>query len=212
MDVTILFAHISSSSSIIPIILGLVQYRRTTPDLKLISWLVITSATADVISLMLILNGFNTWPIANIFVIGQFVLLFFVFDHHLKKQYLKTVFVILVCFALLNYLFIQTANSFNTYTSYITGIFLILLAIAYLYRLMSNLVVEKIYNLPMLWIAFGTLVYFSGTLFLFLFNNYLIEHQPGNHQYMWILHNVLNIIKNGFLAIGLWKNYKAASY
>lgn len=209
---SILFAHLSSSSAILPVILGVTQYRRASADFKLISWLVITSASADVISLLLMQIGTNTWPIVNLFFIIQFALLFAVFNQHLKSNFLKAAVVVLTFFALLNYILIQTPEKFNSYTTYAGGIFIMILSMDYLYRLMRDLSAERIQDLPMFWIAFGVLVYFSGTLFLFLFNNYLIEHQPGNHQYMWILHNVLNIIKNGFLAIGLWKNYKAASY
>jgi hypothetical protein len=71
---------------------------------------------------------------------------------------------------------------------------------------MNNLQVDTIQSVPMFWISFGVLAYFGGTLFLFLFNNVLMKYQPANHQLVWILHNVLNITKNIFFAIALWKS------
>lgn len=66
---------------------------------------------------------------------------------------------------------------------------------------------ERVYKLPLFWIAFGVLVYYGGTLFLFLFNNYLIERLPQSHQTIWILHNLLNVTKNVFLVAALWTQY-----
>ena len=58
---------------------------------------------------------------------------------------------------------------------------------------------------------FGT-NFFGGTLFLFLFNNYMISYQPESHRTIWILQLVLNITKNGFLFIAIWMSYKNRAY
>jgi hypothetical protein len=88
---------------------------------------------------------------------------------------------------------------------------MLVLALTYLYRLFRELPVERVQDMPMLWIAFAVLIYFGGTLFLFLFNNYLIDNEPGTHRAIWVLHNMLNVSKNVFLSIALWKHYKQST-
>jgi hypothetical protein len=164
------------------------------------------AGASDVFSFMLVKKGINSWPIINVFYFIQFVFLYLIFKSHSPGRTLSILSAIFIAFAVINFTFIQQPYQFNTYSSYLGSFLLLLFAIMYLYRLMNNLQVDTIQSLPMYWISFGVLAYFGGTLFLFLFNNVLMEYQPANHQLVWILHNVLNITKNIFFAIALWKS------
>jgi hypothetical protein len=111
-------------------------------------------------------------------------------------------------FALVNFIFIQSPLSFNSFTFYVTAIVLLISAMIYLYHLLINLPQEKVQTLPMLWIAFGTIAYYSGTMFIFLFNNLLVQHFPQTHQRLWVLHNSLGVLKNLFFFIALWVSFR----
>ena len=112
-------------------------------------------------------------------------------------------------FSVIDFLFLQKPQVLNSYTSYATGIVMIAAALTFLYQLMDKLPVESVQTLPLFWVAFCVLVYYGGTMFLFLFNNYLIAHSLQSHQTYWTLHNLLNITKNGFLFVTLWINYRS---
>lgn len=187
--------------------MGLYQWRNLNLNLKLVALVPLASIIMDGSSFILIKQGISTWPLLNIFYSIQFSLLFFVLCEDRKIYVLRVFFFLCLAFALINFLFIQTPRTFNTYTSYTGGILMIISALSYLYWLINEIPAERVYKLPLFWIAFGVLVYYGGTLFLFLFNNYLIERLPQSHQTIWILHNLLNVTKNVFLVAALWTQY-----
>jgi hypothetical protein len=200
------------ASAAVPILAGLPQWNRLQGNLKLVLLVPIISGLADVTSLVLMNFSINTWPVINLFFIAQPVLFFLIINSERKSIFLNTLIFLSLILALLNYALYQSPKTFNSYTSYLWGILIIISAVNFLYQLLAKMPVEKVQMLPLFWVAFGVLIYYGGTLFLFLFNNYLIANLPEDHQLIWILHNLLNITKNGFLFIALWMNYKSKTY
>ncbi len=82
------------------------------------------------------------------------------------------------------------------------------LAVVFFYRLMKDLPALEIQRLRMFWINTAILIYFSGNLFLFIFNDYLVSVLKNNLEVYWSFHNLLNIAKNLLFAIGLWQNLR----
>jgi hypothetical protein len=195
-----------------PLVSGLLQLKHLDKYLRLIIWLAAASLVSDGVSFILINQGVNTWPIVNVFLIVQFSAMFTLLSHERKSVVLNIVFFACLAFALFDYAFLQTPRTFNSFTSYVAGMVIIVSALTYLYHLLIAMPVEKVQTLPLFWITFGALIYYGGTLFLFLFNNYLIAHLPERHQTIWILHNVLNITKNAFLFTAIWRGYKDKTY
>lgn len=213
IEVTLDFIHldlVSAFSVLLPIILVVIGWRVLNRELKLIATLLMFSALSDALSYIFISYSINSWPIVNVFFLIQFVILYFVFFSNFKKL-VNILFYLFILFCLINYFFGQSPFKFNSISSYSGALFMLVLALSYLYRLFWQLPVERVQDLPMLWIAFAVLIYFGGTLFLFLFNNYLIDNEPGTHQAIWVLHNMLNVSKNVFLSIALWKHYKQST-
>ena len=55
------------------------------------------------------------------------------------------------------------------------------------------------------WINTGVLVYFCLNLFLFILGNYVLTKlDPPVSMMIWSFHNVNNILKNIFFAIGIY--------
>jgi hypothetical protein len=208
----LLFGHISSTSALIPFLIGIFSLKDHSSESKLILSLILFSILSDIIALTILKFGITTWPIFNLYYLIQFVLLSKVYILVLYPKGINMVLISFIVISILNMVFIQGPFLFNTYTTYIGGLILITYALLYLHKLMREIPVEKIENLPMLWITFAVLTYFGGTSILFLFNNYMIANQPENHQIIWLLHNVLNILKNILFAIALWKDLKLKIY
>jgi hypothetical protein len=205
----LLIDYFSLASTIILLFSGIIFWNKLHGNIRLIFCVVIASILADAISLLLINQGINSWPVINLFFLVQFSLFSLVLRDGKKITFIEILSIGCVSFGVIDFLFLQTPVIFNSYTSYICGILMILLALRFLYNLMDRMPVERIQALPLFWVAFSALIYFGGTLFLFLFNNYLIAHLPKSHQGIWILHNLLNITKNIFLFVALWVNYKS---
>lgn len=209
MKFSVILEHLSSSSTLVLLPVGVLQWKRLEGNLRLIVWVIGVSVLADAVSLFLISKSINTWPVGNLFIIVHFALLFVVLGDRRDIVLLRVVFVGCLAFGIFNYFFLQTPKTFNSYTTYATGILMIISALNYLYYLMDEMPSENIQRVPLFWLAFGVLVYYGGTLFLFLFTNYMIVHLPKIHQNSWVLHNVLNITKNVFLFATIWVNYRS---
>ena len=199
----------SLASALILLLIGFLQWKWLQGSVKLIFWVVVASVTADVVSLLLMNNRINTWPVINLFFLIQFGLLFQILGANGNTSFIQIILWGCIAFGLFDLFFFEGPKTFNSYSSYATGILMIISALTYLYKLLSEMPVEKVHTLPLFWLAFGVLVYYGGNLFLFLFNNYLITHLPQNHQSIWELHNVLNISKNVFFFVTLWINYRS---
>lgn len=209
MSILLFFRYASISSALLPLVTGIVLWRHLSNRTQLLFWLAFASIAADILSLILAFQKVNNWPVSNIFFIVQFSMLFLVIEYN-KNAFFNIVFVACgIVLGLTNYLLIQSPKTFNSYSAYSYAIVIMILCLKFLYELMKKMAVEKIQLLPLFWLSFGALIYYAGTLFLFLFNNYLILHMPTRLPNIWIMHNILNITKNFFLFMTLWVNYKS---
>ncbi|WKZ58657.1 MAG: hypothetical protein QY309_12350 [Cyclobacteriaceae bacterium] len=208
MKSLLIIAYVSVLSPLIPLIVAFIR----PTNLKVEQWFLVSllclSLLSDGLLWFFLDSGINNWPIVNIYLIVQIILLYRIFRSDKKSTLTKIFISTFLTFAVINFVFLQTPEVFNSRTSNIGALFIIAMALSYLYHLFKEMPINNILDMPMLWVAFAVLFYFAGTLFLFLLNNYLIVNQPENHQLGWVLHNILNIIKNLFFAVALWKYYK----
>ena len=205
----ILFDYLSFLSAVVLLFIGIFQLKWLQErNLKLTFGVIAASVAADAVSLLLMNQGINTWPVINLFFLTQFILFFQILGERRKMTPLRILFYGYLVFGLVEFFFVQGPKTFNSFTSYVGGILMIISALGFLYQLLAKPPVESVQTLPLFWIAFGVLIYYGGTMFLFLFNNYLLAYQFQDHQLIWILHNFLNITKNAFLLMALWINYR----
>lgn len=194
---------ISPLSVFIPLTLAFIQWRKIPDNISLIRWLLVSSLLADIMQIVLAGLRINNWLVGDVFMYMQFVLLLYI----LGKQFIQTKFVKASQVALVTLygiclLLLEKHETLNAFA----GLVLIIISILFFYKLLSELKVVKIHRQPIVWIAFGTLAYYSGNLFVFLAKSYLLN--SGNLGSMWMVHNTLNIMKNILFAIALWQNYR----
>ena len=194
-------------SVVIPLAASILYWKKLEGQLKLIFWIVLASALSDAISYILYLFSTANLPVINLFFIVQIILFYLILKTR-RTLALQIFFYATVAFAIVDFVFLQTPTTFNSYASYAGALLILVTALVYLYRLLEDLPDEKIQRLPLFWVAFGAMTYYGGTLFLFLFSNYVLAQSLKNHQTIWILHNVVNITKNLFLFIAIWLNHK----
>jgi hypothetical protein len=209
MKPELIVAHFSSGSVLIPLMLIVANWKRLTPDLKPLFWILLISLFSDALALILMQYSIHTHFIGNIYLISQFSLLVLIFRKQFHNQRVVDVILVLfVFFYVVNISFFQGPKVFNSVSNVVACLILIAFCLFYFYRLLNDLPIVHIQQLPMLWIAFAVLTYYGGNFFLFLVKNYLTYGEAGSHKVMWILHNLLNIIKNILFAVALWQSYR----
>jgi hypothetical protein len=167
------------------------------------------SLIADLLSLLLLRQSINNYFILNLYLIVQFSLLIWLFRVQFTRQFFfDFVHIVFLLFALVNLIFWQGFWVLNSGTNVTACLILIIVCLLYFYKLLKELPTLNIQNLPMFWVSFGVLTYYAGNFFLFLVNNYLDHNNDGPHRHVWILHNLLNVVKNTLFAIALWQSYR----
>jgi hypothetical protein len=138
---------------------------------------------------MWIYNGFTI--IRMLFYSWFFYLI--LTDQKVKKLLLVVTIISFVT-AVLNYALIQTPHYVNTYSIILTNGLIILLTLAFFHQLLADSQVIKLQRHPGVWIALGSLLYYSGSLPFFIFFNYLLSHHYTLAQSYLYINDVLNII------------------
>jgi len=204
-----LIAYFSFGSVIVPLSIAIAHWKKMPEELKPLGLLLLLSLASDLLSIIFIQYSFNTYLIGNIYMITQFFLLIWLFRIQLSTKRTTTIILLFSgLFCIVNITIFQGPWVFNSVSNVMASLILIGFCLYHFYRLLSDLPIVHIHHLPMLWISFAILTYYGGNFFLFLVKNYLLYGEAGAHKLMWILHNLLNVIKNFLFAIGLWQSYR----
>jgi hypothetical protein len=208
MDIVFLIAYISFFTPLLT--LGLSFFVRNAPaPIPLIRYLIAVGFTVDLVCLLLGKRGVNTYPIGNLFLLFQTIILFYIYRDVLKiRKYIPAIAVLYFVIFILDYFFIHGPFVLNSYSNSLSAVIFILFSLLYFRDLLIELPVDFVYRIPMVWVNLGILVYYSGNLFLFGLNNYFSDGVEGNQRIVWALHNILNIAKNIFFIVSVWQSLR----
>lgn len=198
---------ITTSSTLLPALLALLLFKKQNAPLKYLSYLLWVATLVEIAAYFLAQNQIPNLPLLHVYVIIEFALLGWMYQLYLYRFYPKylipVIIVVFTFLSILNSIFVQKIQTFNTYARALENLLLIVFALSFFYKLLKELKVKYLEKKPIFWINTGILIYFSGSLFIFIFSNFLVKRLALNTQ-MWIIHAFLNIVHNIFYAIGLW--------
>lgn len=106
-------------------------------------------------------------------------------------------------FTVYSVLFIETISEFNAVQRWVEMVLLIQIILLYLRELSMLRSSVQMKKNPFFWLSVGYLIYFTGTIYLFVNQKYFLEH--GQTQY-WIIHGIFNIFLNAVFTVVLWKS------
>ncbi len=209
LDFLKLFLRFSYIILFLPLTIGAFGYKALSKDQKLIFLFVIATFVNDSLSLLLkVLHETNLW-VYHFFVPVSFVIVLRVYAHHLSRNlFVNRTFNIVsltfVALAVINSVWVQKLDDFNSNMISLSSFIYMILAIRYFYRLIKTRKQERLEREPMVWFNTGVLLYHSGSLILFLFVNNLIDGSPDLLLSSWWMNAILNVMLIVFNAIALW--------
>lgn len=197
---------LSQLSICIPLILIFLQWNRLPSAWSAIRWIGVVSFLGDVLGYATAVFFRNSTVVGNLYLLIQFSLLFSIFNNfNLNKRLLLVVYVIYICYYIVNIFLFEDLFRFLTNANALGGFLVILLILYFFYKQLVYSSVPNLPRLPITWIAFAFLLYYSVSFFIFLAHNYLADQVSNT---MWIIHNFANFSKNAIIAIALWMNYR----
>lgn len=91
-----------------------------------------------------------------------------------------------------------STTKFNTYTYNVTNLMVLLLCLLYAYQILQNLEVEDITKYSYFWVNTGFLIYYAGSMFVYL---YMLVANKQQAQIAWVINSVL--LLTFYIAISL---------
>jgi hypothetical protein len=211
MDRTFLFAFSSYGSVFVPLILSLTRFRGLNKELRYLSYIIFVSAGCDTISLALAMNRINSLPLTNLYLLLQFHFLVAIFKlHYGQNRVLTVAYGCTLASFLIGAFFFDGFWKLNPLFVTSSSLLLMMLSLTYFYLLLTRLPIVHIHRTPMLWVSFAVLFYYSGNFFQFLITNYILGDTDVARM-LWIMHNLLNILKNVLFTIAIWQSYRRMS-
>ena len=192
-------------SLLLPIIVGLIKKAYTFKLIQLIFYLLICYVVIESIG-----GYYSYYRLNNLFIyfIGtlvEFTFLSVFYYRVLSSKKIKIIipigYVLFIASLVLDY-----KNNhllyLNTFSLSMESLLITLYALVSFYEILMN-ADQDIFANPIFWINSAFLIYNSGNLLVFIFNNYL--YQKGHaHPKIWMINSILNIIYNIPISIGFW--------
>lgn len=198
---------------LIPLIAGLIGFRKYTLDFKLLTFLFLIIAGVGIYSYSQAFRGQNNIWIYHFYDPIEYGLLIAVFSFWQKKQIVKRILLysipVFVLFCGINIIFFtDDINNYNFFTSSISRIIFIIISA---YTLLNIFKSDKgeLLKKPEFWITIALLMYSSNTLAYFVFSKI---HVAQVMVTLWVINVVMDIIANQIYAIGFICRYRQQKY
>lgn len=203
---------VSAYSTLLPLIIGVLSFRRLSIGLKWLGVLILLLGIFEAGAFFLSSNGQNNLFLFHGYTFVEFTFLTVVFRSVFEAKWLKhlldVVLILFWCFSLVNLFAWESLTEFNSNQRYVQGVITIVFCLLYMWQLMKQATVVHIERDAYFWLASGCLIYFAGTMILFLVFNHVAKESLS---FYWNLHSFLNIFLNVCYAITLWLGRRSIS-
>lgn len=167
-------------SVIIPISVAIPKYTYGGQAMKIIFYFLLLDGAINLLSVILgLFNIHNLW-LLHVDTVLEFLLLAWFYQQVLREtivrkviKYLMFIFPVL---CVLNFLFLQNINHFNTNTKPAEALIIMACSLAFFAQTTDVENNIKWGANPLNWVNTGILLYFSGALFIFSFSNIAATH------------------------------------
>ena len=194
---------------VVPVAIGILRFRHLGTAMKAMACYAFLGGLTQLASSYL--NGlhYNNLWLLHFYTPLEFACILWFYSIVLQGFIKKAVFLwSAVGFAVLSALnsqFLQHPETFNTYARSLEGLLVILLCLIWCYRTLLEMKIRRLEQDPVFWVNTGFLLYFSGTVLLFAFSNYIVGINRALNLYIWAFHALFSLLLYFFITIGLWK-------
>jgi hypothetical protein len=200
----IFHAIIVPLSILIPLFIFIFNYKFAKKELRVLFYYLIISGLINLIAIVIRRYHVSNLPLLHLYTLieGIFLLSYFriIFNDPIVKKVLLVLIILFPIVCILNFTFLQSIYTFNTYTRPLEAILITFFCMLYLYK---GGFTENWINKPVNWINMGILIYFPAACIIFILSNYLITSLNKTLNTMvWNIHAVLILLMYLFWAKG----------
>ncbi|WP_345229631.1 hypothetical protein [Olivibacter ginsenosidimutans] len=185
-------------SVLLPISSGIRNYAYTDRPLRIMLSYLVFAGLLNFTASVLAFGGHNNLWLLHVYSAIEMALIslyfYFLYQEKWMKRVILWIAIVYVIFCIVNALFLQSINYFNTYTRPLQSLLIPLYSMIYLYRgigsFFSNHKQEAHY-----WIQIGLIIYFLSSLIQFSLSNiFLVHFDVSIRQAFWIFHATMVLV------------------
>ena len=200
---------LAPSFVLLPVFAALYRYRSLSAAGRALLYYLLIEAVILATSSVLAYYKLPNTGLYHVSTVVEMLLLLFFFSHVFSNRkmvvYIKCTMLLFPVLALLNTLFLQTLNNFNSHTISLQYGLVILLCFVYWLQPAEEPVTAWAQQ-PLNWISSGMLLYFSGSFVLLAFSAYINSHfSKQTNIVIWNVHAALAMLMYILMAIGFLK-------
>ncbi len=173
MPKSLFMGYIVPLSILVPIVTYSLKAKWATNTLRLPFYFLICSGLINLAALMMIEQGKSNLPLLHLYTIVEatFFLLYFrsIFVNSAIKNTLTIAIFAFPIFCIINFVFLQSIFTYNTYTRPLEAIIITIACLTYFYKSGFS---ENWLSSPVNWINMGILIYFPAATIIFILSNY----------------------------------------
>lgn len=189
--------YIVPLSILIPIFIGLFNYRNLHISGKFIFFYLVASGLINLAAIVLVAFRMTNLPLLHLYTIVEAVLILSYFRTIFTKRSTKAILLVLnIVFPLLciiNFTFIQSIFTYNTYTRPLEAILITFFCLLYLYQ---SGFTENWISKQTNWFNIGILLYFPVVCIIFILSNYMVFVSKNKEMNLliWHFHAVMSMV------------------
>ncbi|RFZ90303.1 hypothetical protein D0C36_21125 [Mucilaginibacter conchicola] len=197
--------YIVPASALIPIFIGLNNYRFLPAAFKILLAFVIFGSLFNLLMIIIASKGYYTVKLMSFYTAMEFAFIAAMFSRIFDKKWRVSIYILVAVFAALctfNQVFIQNKIEFNTYTRPIGALIIVAFCMAYTIKNSSNLRpwAADSFN----WVNTGILIFYAVGFFMFVSYNFFLKRTLFS-DIIWGLIDTILIIEYILFAIGFSK-------
>ncbi|MES2447549.1 MAG: hypothetical protein V4546_10230 [Bacteroidota bacterium] len=189
--------YIVPLSILIPILIGLLNYKNLQISGKFVFYYLVASGLINLAAIVLVAFRMTNLPLLHLYTIVEAVLLlsYFrtIFTNHLIRKFLLYIIIIFPLLCIINFTFIQSIFTFNTYTRPLEAILITFFCLLYLYK---SGFTENWINKQTSWFNMGILLYFPVVCIIFILSNYMVFVSKNKelNLMIWQFHAIMSMV------------------
>lgn len=189
--------YIVPLSILIPILIGLINFKNLQASGKYILYYLVASGLINLSAIILVAYRMKNLPLLHLYTIVEAVLLLSyyqtIFTNRLIKKSLQYIIIIFPLLCIINFTFIQSIFTFNTYTRPLEAILITFFCLLYLYK---SGFTENWINKQTSWFNMGILLYFPVVCIIFILSNYMVFVSKNKelNLMIWQFHAIMSMV------------------
>lgn len=204
---------------LVPIVLAITcltllkNWNKSPIKIKYLAYFLFWNLFIEIMARITSYYGHNNLFLLHLYTLMEFLLLSIFYKKIHKPEWRNSSYfsIFIFCISILiilNSIILQPLSGFNSYAKTLVQFIIIVYAFSYFFYLSHVEIKRSVEQNSLRIINSSILIYYSSTLFIFMFSNYFFVRGIRMLPEFWIFNAILNLIFHFFILIAIWKIFK----